>query len=397
MEAKKIYKYLFYSLVALLCSRHVFQILGFSSIASVMFKLLYVCAFLTLGVCFLDNVKDGKITPKNFMLLIATASVGVVFFVLFFKYPEKLESSATFLITLPLLLCLDTFGITRKESRLYYMLIVPIAISLIVSIFIGSNYKSGVLELYTDNGNQSGLLYMSIFMGIFVYQFLNKISIFMVILEIGLLYGCWLTKSRTAFLACIIMVLIAVFLYLLPKMKKAVLIFAFLVMILTPFLVGPLSEVLDGNIEIMGSSIFTGRENIWPDLISKIFSSGSSPFVFRVNDIAVDKYGKDLGAHNVILDLAWKYTVPVALVFLASLWAVGKHATEYFNDRRSAVLVACMIAAMIHMTMEAAIISGALDYTLYFILNLLCALSMLERKEAVSDEQPVDKCDNPGI
>ena len=382
MEENKKYRYLFCCLVMLLCGRHTLQLLGFSSIASIMFKMLYIVAFLTLVVCFWDKIKCGTINSTNSMLLLVTLCVAFIFFVLLLKFPSKLEASATLLITLPLLLCLSVFKITRKEAKLYYICLIPIAIILVASIFFGSGYENGVLVLYTGNSNQSGLLYMSVFMGIFIYQFLNKINFLMVFLEIGVLYGCWLTQSRTAFFACLFLVALSVLLYFVPKLRKPVLILVFVAMIVAPFLIDVMTRFLDKDLVIMGTSIFTGREKIWPTILKNIFSSINSPFTFNVDKMAYpNEFGKELGAHHVMLDIAWKYSVPVAVVFLAALVSVGRSAFAYFEDKKSSVVVACMVAALLHMTMEASIIGGALDYSLYFILNILCALSMLHPKE----------------
>ena len=347
-----------------------------------MFKMLYIVAFLTLVVCFWDKIKCGSINSTNSMLLLVTLCVAFIFFVVLLKFPSKLESSATLLITLPLLLCLSVFKITRKEARLYYICLIPVAIILVASIFFGSGYEDGVLVLYTGNSNQSGLLYMSVFMGIFVYQFLNKINFLMVFLEIGVLYGCWLTQSRTAFFACLFLVALSVLLYFAPRLRKPVLITVFVAMILAPFSIGVLNKIFDSDLTIMGTSIFTGREKIWPAILKNIFSSINAPFTFNVDKMAYpNEFGKELGAHHVMLDIAWKYSVPIAVVFLASLVSVGRSAFAYFEDKKSSVVVACMVAALLHMTMEASIIGGALDYSLYFILNILCALSMIQPKE----------------
>ncbi len=355
-----------------------------------MFKLLYVCAFAVLAVCFWDKVKIGKINSSNALLIITMLAVTFIVVFVFIKHPSYLESSATTLITLPLLLCIDSLRITKKESKLYYMLLVPIAIILIVAVFIKSNYQYDTLVLYTGNSNQSGLLYMCVFIGIFVYQFLNKANILILLLEVGLLYGCWLTQSRTAFFACIFTVALTFLIYYLPRIKKFVLIGAFVAMIITPLAMGPFSLMFDGDITIMGSSIFTGREFIWPEVLKNLFSSILSPFVFRIDQMAYQSsYGIDLGAHHVMLDIAWKYTVPMAVIFLAAVWLTGKRLTKHFENRKSSVVVACMVAVLLHMTMEASIIGGALDYTLYAMLNIFCAVSMLDGKEA-SDEKAVD-------
>ena len=382
MEENKKYRYLFCCLVMLLCGRHTLQLLGFSSIASIMFKMLYIVAFLTLAVCFWDKIKCGTINSTNSMLLLVTLCVAFIFFVLLLKFPSKLEASATLLITLPLLLCLSVFKITRKEAKLYYICLIPVAIILVASTFFSSGYENGILVLYTSNSNQSGLLYMSVFMGIFIYQFLNKINFLMVFLEIGVLYGCWLTQSRTAFFACLFLVALSVLLYFVPKLRKPVLILVFVAMIAAPFLIDVMTRFLDKDLVIMGTSIFTGREKIWPTILKNIFSSINSPFTFNVDKMAYpNEFGRELGAHHVMLDIAWKYSVPVAVVFLAALVSVGRSAFAYFEDKKSSVVVACMVAALLHMTMEASIIGGALDYSLYFILNILCALSMLQPKE----------------
>ena len=50
-------------------------------------------------------------------------------------------------------------------------------------------------------------------------------------------------------------------------------------------------------------------------------------------------------------------------------------------EKSRAVITACLIGGLAHMTFEASIIAGALDYTLYFLLSLFCGLALGRRNE----------------
>jgi hypothetical protein len=129
------------------------------------------------------------------------------------------------------------------------------------------------------------------------------------------------------------------------------------------------------------NALFTGREVIWPYVLEVVFDH---PLSMRVDEVVLDHYGGDLGAHNAWLDIAWKYSLPVAVLFLIAIFNMGKWIVKKSNTPNSSVLISCFICGLIHMSFETSIISGALDYTLYFFIALLGGVAIIgDGKESV--------------
>ena len=100
---------------------------------------------------------------------------------------------------------------------------------------------------------------------------------------------------------------------------------------------------------------------------------------------------------NTMLDIAWDFSLPTAVFFLIGLISTGRMLLNENKEKRlSCVPFACFVAGLLHMTMEASLITGALDYTLYFLLAIFCGKALLDsktedKKEGKNDEPAPDQ------
>ena len=373
--------FIFCIVAFLLCLRHILQILGFSSIASTIFKVLYVLVFVFLAIAILQKIQIRQTLGSFLFFLIFLLFYAWLVVNLFFLYRQYLEPSITFLLALPLLFCNRAVTLSKKDALVFFYCLSAVATLLVIFAFIPSAYKNGMLMLYTSNENQSGLLYMSIFLGIYTFLFIAKRkNVFLWALALGLLYGAFKTGSRASFTACVLCNVLSVLLFLLPRWKKAVLIVFMTLFLILPFAVTLLVEQLGVDFEFMGSSAWTGREEIWPHVIETV---SEDPFSMRLGQSVAHNYSTELGAHNALLDVAWKFSLPIAVIFFIGLFAMGRLLHKVNAENRcSGVLLSCFAAGLLHMAMEASLITGALDYTLYFLLAMFCGIPLLrEGKE----------------
>lgn len=368
--------YIFCTIAVLLCVRHVLQILHFTVIASILFKLLYVAVFAFLMFTFIKKFKARQPFLQVIFFIVCLVGISWVLVQLLTKYPEFLQSSATFLLATPLLFSCDSIHVSRKDSVLFFNLLCIVAVVLAFSIFVPSNYKNGELLLYTLNGNQSGLLYMSVFMGIFTYWKLARRRPFILLLLAFLLYGCWRSNSRASFLVCILCVLFPLLFKKVPKFTDKILKLALVLLILIPMFSTALVNLIGEDFEVLGGSLFTGRDRLWAQAFEGL---RSDPFSIKLSNVITSDNGRRLGAHNTLLDVAWKYSLPIGIIFFSSIIYMSKQIQKKLTSSESVVIIACFIGGLIHMTYEASIISGALDYTLYFLLSIFCGIGLLNK------------------
>lgn len=370
--------YLFSGIAIMLCLRHILQLLGFSSIASILFIGIYIMTAIYVLVNILRRLAMRQKPLAIAFLLIEWLGVLYFAFILFFQYSAYLDKALTFLLMLPLLTGVDAVWVSKKDAKIFFQGITAVGALLAVLAFVPSGYENDILLLYTLNGNQCGLLYMTVFIGIFVYQSLYKRHFLLYGIMACLLYGCWQTESRTAFLNCVLVIGLSFFLNWKPNWKKKVTWGAMGLFVILPFMVSFLVELLSAEFKVLGVSAWTGRENLWPLVIENLISE---PFGFRINRMLYNSYGVDLGAHNAWLSVAWNYSVPVAIIFLASLFKIGKRLVSIDNGRESSILIACFIGGLLHMSFESSLLCGALDYSLYFIWTLLAGSAIMNKQE----------------
>ena len=371
--------YIFIIVTIILCLRHILQLIGLSGIASTLFQLLYIVTALFMAAGLIKALLRN--TAQSLLILfLGLCVMAYLAWNLLFRYSAYLEPSLPFVLTFPLIFSFDKLSVSEKEAKLFFRGIITIGILLSVLVFVPSGYKNGILLLYTLNGNQCGLLYMVIFWGVAVYQFLREKKNWLLYIVMALLFfGCWRTESRTSIISCVLLVVLVILLNKSPGKKKTAFISAMVAFVVIPFVVSFLVEWLGADFEILGASAWTGREDLWPEVIETLLAE---PLGIKVHRVVRDFYGTDLGTHNAWLSVAWKYSVPVAFVFIASLFYMGRHILQCSMKKRGAVLLGCFICGLLHMSFEAAIITGALDYSLYFLMILLGAKAMVNGQES---------------
>lgn len=383
--------YLFCAMAVVLCVRHILQLLGFSQIASVLFAGLYILTAAFSFSCLWRKLYAKQTRGEMVCFLLGLCGFVYLSGMLFLKYSAYLQQSAVFLLTLPILIGADRVTMSEYNAKLYFRLVTVLGILLSILVFVPSGYKKGLLLLYSANANQSGLLYMSVFLGVYMYHCLYKKHWALYLVLAGLLYGCYRTGSRTCILACILLIVLSFFIDRKQNRNKRWLMFAMVLFVALPFLSATLVEWLGADFKIMGESAWTGREQMWPEIIEKI---ARSPLTFKIDDIIVNRYGEGLGAHNAWLSVAWDYSVPVAALFLLLLYRMGCSFGVNKKNAANGVVVACFISGLLHMSFEAALICGALDYSLYFLLPLFAGAAIVKKRECSEIEKDaLNQCD----
>ena len=369
---------IFCAMIFVLCLRHVLQLLGASALASYLFIALYglVSLFVIEAVFIKFSMKQSNMAL--FIFFAGAIAILFVFAYVMLRQREHFEASLTFVLSFPLIICCDTISLSRKDSEMFFKLLTAIEVVLVALIFVPSSYKDGILLLYTPNANQAGLLYMSVFLAGYVYKFLNRKGMLGWLLLAGLLVGCWLTESRAAFASCIVCILTSIIFSKKSHLNRKAMIVAVLLFIFIPMIAVMIFSNVDYSIKSLLNDAFTGRIAIWNTIFENI---EQNPISLNMDKVLADHYGEELGAHNVWLDIMWKYSLPVAVAFLAAMIYLCHHMSRSLTKKRTSVVSACFVAAIVHMTFEAALIGGALDYTLYFLVAIWSGIGIIDKGE----------------
>jgi len=370
--------WIFLLLAILLCGRHLCLLVGLNSIASYLFMALFAVSVLFLFTSLLEKIEKQESLVKKIVFFIEIVSFVWLFCSLILSYTAYLKMASTFLIAFPILICFDAITATPRSAEIYFTALKFVAIGLSLSILIPSNYNEGILFLYTANGNQSGLLYMSVFLGNFIGQSLKKRNVFDWLLNVALLVGCYLTQSRTAFFVCIIVTIISMVFSKASKFNYVLIFGGVAIFFFLPFFIKPISGFLESILGFLEDSLFTGRENIWPRILSVRMNE---PWGIKIDQVVADHYGTDLRAHNVWLDVAWNFSLPMAAIFLCAVIAVGYYIGKQAKTHQAVTLASCFFGFLLHMTFEASLLSGALDYTLYFLISFLSGITILNGRK----------------
>lgn len=363
-------------LILALFARMFLLILGFKEIASALFMLIHVLALL-IGVKYVVHVFAKGLKRERFAPLVIFAImalyIGAVYLVNRLRPVSLEELPVTLLIVCLLIAALDGSIIYQTVFKFYFKCSIVASVVLTFAAFIPDFYKEGSLLLYTANENQAGIIYMCMFMNMMVYLQLKKrfsLSYFLVILvSLGTFIGCCMTHSRTSIACCVLVVLV----YLVFKHKSKPFSSIIIILIMTmfvclPFLVVYVLPRLGINI----NAITTGRDGIWLKVISESFAS---PFKANFTDPIFPysvTYGQQINAHNVLLELTWRYSMPIGVFFIIFMFLIISKTNKLVGRNRfSMMLFATLIICLVHMCFEASLISGALDFSLYIVLPLV--------------------------
>ena len=118
--------YIFCILAMVLCLRHVLLLMGFSSVASMLFRGVYALTGLWAVGCSFKKLIDKQ---KLQSLLLFFLGIGLLFWALWmvnFRY-RKLESAMTFFLIFPIILSMDQIRLTPREGKLYLRLMTVVS------------------------------------------------------------------------------------------------------------------------------------------------------------------------------------------------------------------------------------------------------------------------------
>lgn len=372
-------------LILALFMRMFLLILGFRPIASALFIIIHVLALLT-GVKYVIHMFTAKRKNESIPLLIVFAImvvyIGALYLINRLRPVSLEELPVTLLIVCLLVAASDGCVVSKTIFKLYFKFSMIASIVLIFSAMIPSFYKDGSLILYTANENQAGVIYMCMFMNMLVYLQMKKrfgISYFMVLfIAIGVFAGCFMTQSRTSIICCVLAVL--VYLVFKRKTKPFSGFLIMLIMVLFVFLPVILAYAfpkLDADITV----ITTGRNTIWEKVISTALAN---PFNANFTDPILPEsvtYGQVINAHNVLLELIWRYSIPVGIFFIIFMYMIISKANKMVGrNKLSIMLFAVFATCLVHMCFEATLISGALDFSLYVVLPLVMGFNLEWKK-----------------
>lgn len=378
-------------LILALFVRMFLLIFGLRQVASILFIIIHFLALLT-GVKYVIRMLTNKRKNESVSLLVIFAVmvvyIGAIYLINRLRPVSLEELPVTLLIVCLLIAASDGALVSKKILNFYFKLSMIASIVLIFSAMIPKFYKEGSLILYTANENQAGVIYMCMFMNMLVYWQMKKrfsISYFMVLfITVGVFVGCCMTQSRTSIICC----LLAVLVYLIFKRKTKPFSAFILMIIMALFVLLPIIAVyaLPGlNIDI--SEITTGRDDIWGKVMSAALAN---PFEANFTDQILPNsitYGQFINAHNVLLELIWRYSLPVGVFFIVFLCMITSKANKMVGrDRPSTMMFVTFATCLVHMCFEATLISGSLDFSLYIVLPLVMSFNLELKKTKKSIE-----------
>lgn len=375
--------YLLIYIIFLLLSRYLFLLFYINVISTIIFAIVHILMviFIFYKMFVLRKLSVSKISLFFFVyLLILFAGC-----ILIFNYSpgwEKNNTTITFILTLLLLAYCAETTFPIKIFNIYSFMIILVSVFFGLSILIPNNYNSNnELVLFTNNPNQCSLLYTSFFFGLFltkVYAPENKYKkIFLNVLMLFMIVGTWLTKSRTSTITCLLSLL---FYFLINKKMikpKTILYSMFLFLILFPFIYITIGNLIDNDIQFLGKPLLSGRNILWKNIIYILFENPlSTHFTEWVPTTGFSYYGSGLNSHNTLLEIGWNYSMISMLFFLIVLFIFFKQIEKNCFKINNFASLAILSSIMFYMSFEASIFTGALDFTLCFILPVLIGVGV---------------------
>ncbi len=368
-------------LILALFVRMFLLIFGFKQIAAALFIIIHVLA-LMLGIKYVIRMFANKQKNENIPMLIIfvvmTVYIGALYLINRLTPMSLEELPVTLLIVCLLVAASDGCAVSKTIFKLYFKFSMIASIVLIISAMIPAFYKEGSLILYTANENQAGVIYMCMFMNMLVYLQMKKrfsISYFMVLfIAIGVFLGCVMTQSRTSIICCVLTVLVySIFKRKTKPFSAFVIMVIMAIFVFFPFITANILPRAGIDISVITS----GRNNIWETVINSAFANPfNANFTVPILSESI-LYGQAINAHNVLLELIWRYSLPVGLFFIIFMHMMLSKTNKLVGrNRLSIMLFATFAICLVHMCFEASLISGALDFSLYIVLPLVMGFNL---------------------
>ena len=359
-------------------------IMGENSLASALFVAMFFISFVSFILYILEVGRFSLLCISACFLCL------VVCFLLQDLFLTHIKETLPFLLTILLLSVLP--GLSKafyKARNLYRMYIIVAVLLLIVELLFPRNYVQGELLYYTNNANQSGVLLLCYFINVYMF-FLEKgrsnffLKLFYVFLLLGLAVAAYMTGSRTVLLSMLILVAF-LFLFCTTQRKlKIALYIVFLGAIVLPYVFAKILPMFGDNVLFLGDVIETGREIVWENATQRIWKSLFEIHIGQsVPTIGLQYYGEGLGAHNTFLEIAWRYSGAVFILFTLFFYKVFRQVINKASDKALKVILPTLIAVLFHATFESVFFVGAFDYTLLILIPIMMSLGKQFSRETI--------------
>lgn len=368
----------------LLFSKNYFtQILYYSSISS--FIIMNALSFFIIG-------KKEKLKWIIYLL------VSNIVFLIFVRATKELNIEIFKIDIGRILLLLLFFNFSRGAipsskslMRLNIRLNEILALMLSIFTFLGSSYDLSGLSFNYGNPNGAGLAVLITIINLklglsFITSDLERILIKLLLLF--QMFVIFITGSRSSIVSVILFfILISVFKYYHKIGKdsyyKRIASFIFIISFLFPYIWAMLFNIDYLNrINIMGKSIFTGREEIWNYMINFMFYH---PLIARLTETV--KFGK--GPHNVLLAFWWRYgfisMILIWYIFFRLFSIIFNLEKNYFNQ----ILIAMLLVSLVSMSFEELLFSDGFNYS-YRLFSLMLFINFDGFKDRIQMEKNYD-------
>lgn len=361
---------LFFTLNAL---RNICLFLSLSGVASILFYITYGTLALIIILASLVRIKKRILVTKYFLasaVLIALL-IGIPCAYGASAWTANSYTSVSFLMTILFLIFTKNVRISNKTIKFCYITFVLQAVFAIGCSFSATSFNDGVLELHIGNPNQTAILLWSIFAVCFLYWSKNRSnkrgSMCLGILIISLMILILLTESRTGLFSC--MICFGGYFWINRKYTTKTIPYLVQGILLTmpiffPLLILFLINILPNEITIFGKLLFSGREQIWKNILEAFLNNpfathlNESPYYSNViqNDIVSVKAW---GSHNGLLAVQWNYGIVVTIlaIYILGVQIIDlKRSAE--NHKNSCVVYIVLLATIFSISFEEGLLMG---------------------------------------
>ena len=365
--------------------RNICLIIALSTIATVLFYVLYTLFFVMIQLSLLVTCKNNECIRGSFIVsfLLLTLLVLVPTMYGFSGWLSKSYLPISFLFTIAFFIMSKSIVVSEATMRFCYKVQVGQAIVTLICSLFPSSFVNGVLELKIGNSNQTAIMLWANFAFIFLYWIKNKYnkkqSFILLCTMVGLIFLICLTKSRTGLLSLAVCGFGYLFVKL-PKGKKAfprmVQVILLCAPVWIPIFVMLLMTVLPVDIVVWNKPLFSGREHIWKNIFEEMIKNpfichlDSSPYYSKISVNNVETW-KAWGCHNGFLSVLWNYGFCVSILVIVVLSNCIKTIKGKINNNFTVKMIYLIVmASIVSLSFEDALLTGNICTT-YLIPVLL--------------------------
>lgn len=258
-----------------------------------------------------------------------------------------------------------------KIKRILYWFSLIVAFLLIVAYFSPAAYvfedgrSTKSLALGMTNPNLAGMMLTGVIELIVIYYKERKHKVLLAIVAITLLYLAWLTDARSSIVACVCVVVYALFFSKRRIPNSVIYVVVFFSIIFVPAYLMIYRYGLS-NVQILGKSLFSGREYTYMEYLSKMDSIEK----WFVGDLGGTVFSN---AHNaplmIVSSIGIVGLIAVYSGFLKNLISINNEAD---NPTRR-IAVACILSVCVQSCGEALMFSGIFPSVGFVYIYMLLA------------------------